>query len=180
MSIQRDNKSLPTTMHILTPDECSTEELASFSRLVRQGNQVMGAGLETRVAEAAYLGFARFNERLVGVGALKVPRPAYQAKVFSAADVVDRIAGFRLELGWVFVLPEFRSLGIAQTLLCKLLAMDRGNGIYATTRADNPVIHGILRHLRFETLGHPFLSSRKEAYNYLWGHRDDSCPPYEA
>jgi GNAT superfamily N-acetyltransferase len=173
MSIKRKSKQASLAIRILTPGECSAADLQFFLRLVRQGAQVRVVGLKSRIATAAWLGFAWLDRKLAGVAALKNPRSAYRSKVFSAAQATALIDRFPLEFGWAFVVPECRGLGIAKTLLHALLAKQEDNGTFATTRADNPFMQRILRDSGFEVLGEPFSSPRHETSVYLWGHSND-------
>jgi GNAT superfamily N-acetyltransferase len=168
MSTKRNRKRIALEIRILTPEECPDEDLRSFVRMVRQGGQVTSAGLEARIASAAWLGLARLGGKLAGVAALKVPRRAYHSKVFSAAQASEQAHRFPLEFGWAFVVPPFRGLGIAKALLGALLAKNVGGGTFATTRADNRFMERILRDAGFEILGQPFQSPRKETTNSLW------------
>ena len=172
----RKNKSDSLVIRICVPQECTADDLRSFARFVRQGEQVTSEGLETRIAEAAWLGFALFNRRVVGVAAIKNPQPNYQFKVFSAAEVPARIREFTLEFGWVFILPEYRSLGIATSLLQELLAKVSADGIFATTGSENRHMHQTLLRSGFQVVGQPFKSTRKETTNFLWVRSSSSNP----
>lgn len=176
MNTKRESKLAALELRILAPGECSAEDLQSFAGMVRQGAQVASAGLEDRIASAAWLGFAWLDEKLVGVAALKNPRPNYRSKVFSAAQVACLAHRFPLEFGWVVIVPEYQGLGIAKALLCKLLAKNTVGGAFATASADNQRIQRILRNSSFEVLGKPFPSPRKETVIYLWGHVNSSRP----
>jgi GNAT superfamily N-acetyltransferase len=168
MSIKRKSKRASLVIHILTPGECSAEDLQSFARLVRQGDQVSSAGLESRIAAAAWLGFAWSGRRLAGVAALKIPRSEYRRKVFSAAQASTPARSFQLEFGWAVVLPQFRGLGIAKSLLRELLAKNAATGTFATTNEDNRFMQKILQDSGFQLTGQPFRSRRKQTSNYLW------------
>jgi GNAT superfamily N-acetyltransferase len=168
MSMKGKNKRDSTVLRILAPNECSAKDLRFFARLVRLGEQVASAGLEARIRAAAWLGFAWFGGALVGVAALKAPRPTYRDKIFSAAEVATLAVHFPLEFGWVLVTPQFRGLGIAKKLLCHLMAKNSGDGIFATTSVDNHFMHKILQSSGFQMVGQPFPSDRRNATNFLW------------
>jgi GNAT superfamily N-acetyltransferase len=166
--IQNDNNTSLVSVRICAPSECAAADLRSFARFVRKGKQITANGLELRIAVAAWLGFAWIDEKLGGVAALKNPRPAYQKKVFSAAHAATIALQFPLEFGWVHTAAQFRGRGIATALLGELLAKNSGEGIFATTNAENHIMQKILRDSGFEMAGQPFPSDRTDAINVLW------------
>lgn len=168
MCTRKKDKDRPLKIVILAPIDSSAKDRCAFSRLLRQGKQVVTAGLEGRIAEAAWLGFAWHDGQLAGVAAIKVPRPTYRKKVFAGAGVANLFSHFSLEFGWVFVLPEFRGLGIAHTLLRELLVKSNDRNIFATTAANNQVMERILKRSGFEQMGQHFQGEQSNANIRLW------------
>jgi GNAT superfamily N-acetyltransferase len=138
------------------PGECSPQDVASFCKLVKAGGEVAEAGLEQLVNQARRLVFARSDNALVGVAALKTPRPNYKARVFRKAGV-GNADDYPLELGWVFVVPEHRRQGISGRLVEAALEGTDG-GAFATSRLDNTHMHGCLERHGFERSGQPYKS----------------------
>ena len=59
------------------PRECSAAQLAHFKRLVIEGGEVTGAGLDQKISRAEHLVFAFDDQgKLAGIGALKRPTRA--------------------------------------------------------------------------------------------------------
>lgn len=139
-----------------SPRDCSAADLASFCNLVRLGGQVNNAVLEAGVKRARSLAFALAAGRVVGAGGLKVPLLNYRDKVFRKA-AVEGATEFRLEFGWVFVLPEHRKLGLSTAIASELLKDEAGQ-LYASSVTTNDAMHRTLFRLGFRRVGHPYPS----------------------
>ena len=150
---KKQRKAIRT--RIVAPEVCSVEELQSFAQMVRHGDQVTRTGLESRIAAAAWLGFAWIGEEPRRRGRLEDSPAHVPKKVFSAASVEPLASHCHLEFGWVPVLPPFRGLGIAKTLLCELTAKHSG-GIFATTSRRQSIHAKNPSTLRFRRSGPRF------------------------
>jgi ribosomal protein S18 acetylase RimI-like enzyme len=151
------NKATPQSEEALKrPEECTAEELAEYVRLLRRGRQVKGAALERRVRSASRLAFHRDGADLVGIAALKRPLPSYKKRVFDKAGVPERAPGFDTELGWAYTAPEHRGRGICKSLVDRLLRSAPQESVFATTRAGNVPMRGILSEVGFQKVGDPF------------------------
>ena len=72
---------------IFLPSDCTAQALADFEKLVVEGGAVNSEGLGQRIRDASRLLFLRASDdQLIGVGALKHPRPEYRNKVFVDAQ----------------------------------------------------------------------------------------------
>src|SRR5438876_9949514 len=92
------------TSSIFSPSDCAAEALADFEKLVVEGGTVDPQGLTQRIRNALRLLFLRTSDgQLVGVGALKHPRPSYRNRVFANAQATTASYEYRVELGWVVV-----------------------------------------------------------------------------
>lgn len=133
--------------------------LDAVHRLLLAGGEVEPRELEERLAKVVALALLRDGETVLGVAAIKPRRPRYAAKVAAASgfDLGDR----RRELGYVHVVPALRGKGWGRRLVAVALAGAGGEPLYATTRADNPAIAGILRRFGFRPVGRPWRSSRR-------------------
>src|SRR5436309_15958173 len=90
------------TSSIFSPSDCAAEALADFEKLVVEGGAVDPQGLTQRIRNAFRLLFLRTSDgQLVGVGALKHPRPSYRNRVFANAQATIASDEYRVELGWV-------------------------------------------------------------------------------
>ncbi|MFZ1991718.1 MAG: hypothetical protein WAW96_18330 [Alphaproteobacteria bacterium] len=133
------------------PNECQQSELEEFVDLVRLGREVQRNGLESRVEHAWCLAFVRQRNVLQACGGVKVPDPGRRQKYFTAAAISDDADKYRLELGWVFVVPSLRGLGIADDMTRKLVEFVDGEALYATSAAANKPMHRILSGAGFST-----------------------------
>jgi len=155
------------TQFLKEPSECSEPELEEFERLVRIGFAGSDDSLPTRVRSANCLAFQFEPENgSVAIAGLKQPRGERIAEVFAKAECDLVPDEWRVELGWVFVSPKHRKVGIARVLCEQLLERAGGSPIFATTRPDNVPMIKILEGLGFEPAGRPFLRRGQELVLY--------------
>jgi predicted GNAT family N-acyltransferase len=145
---------------IKAPSECTAGERGDFASLVLAGGEVAAQGLEDRVNAAQRLIFIKRNGCLTAVAAIKKPKPGYRRGVFEKAHSPRVAAEYRLELGWVFVMPSARGTGLSHVLVGAALGSVSGEGIFATSRSDNVAMHKALLASGFTASGKPYASSR--------------------
>ena len=148
---------------IREPDGCSDAEIAAFCCFVRQGGEVEERGLEDRVRRAKALAFLYVSGTLVGVAALKQPNQRYRDGVFKKAKVSQCTALFDLELGWVYVLPEYRGKHYSAVLSAAAKSQSNNASIFATTRSDNKPMQKTLERLGFKRIGNTYDSTRLDS-----------------
>jgi GNAT superfamily N-acetyltransferase len=148
------------TSSIFSPSDCTAEALAEFETLVIEGGAVGPQGLTQRVRNAFRLLFLRTLEgQLVGVGALKHPRPGYRDRVFANAQATAASDQYRVELGWVVVAKTHQGQGLSTRIVGELLTFAKNENVFATTRADERVMRYASDH-GFEINGKPYPSGR--------------------
>lgn len=144
------------------PIACTDGELQEFGRLVRQGFEGSDDALDDRIRDAKWLAFRyTAGDTMGAIAALKAPTDRYRDDVFKKADAPVSSADYRLELGWVFVIPEQRGQRVAETLCQSLLARVSRSCVFATTRPDNIPMIRILLALGFVRTGTPFPHQRR-------------------
>src|ERR1043165_5323204 len=141
-----------------TPDACTSLELAEFSALVRVGGEVVTQGFDQLLRNADTLFFARNGDCLVGTAALKRPRDAYRASVFSKAKTTENPESFSIEFGWVFVLPLCRRQGLSHKFAREATSYAGSRRMFATARADNEAMIKALLAAGFHRHARDFLS----------------------
>jgi GNAT superfamily N-acetyltransferase len=148
------------TSSIFSPSDCTTEALADFEKLVLEGGAVDPQGLTQRIRSAFRLLFLRTSDgQLVGVGALKHPRPGYRDRVFTTAQATTASDEYRVELGWVVVAKTHQGQGLSTRIVGELLPFAKNENVFATTRADERVMRYASDH-GFEINGKPYPSGR--------------------
>jgi GNAT superfamily N-acetyltransferase len=148
------------TSSIFSPSDCTAEALAEFETLVIEGGAVGPQGLTQRIHNAFRLLFLRALEgQLVGVGALKHPRPGYRDRVFANAQATAASDQYRVELGWVVVAKTHQGQGLSTRIVGELLTFAKNENVFATTRADERVMRYASDH-GFEINGKPYPSGR--------------------
>jgi len=145
---------------VKSPENCSNTEIDAFIAFVLDGGEVSIQGLAERIRSAKTLVFARVDDSVVGVAALKQPLASYRRRVSSGSGVPILTATFPYELGWVYVSPESRGKGLSLLLSQAALAHNKGAGMFATSRTDNIRMHSTLAKLGFVAAGNPFASGR--------------------
>jgi ribosomal protein S18 acetylase RimI-like enzyme len=150
------------------PTACTAGQRRDFARLVRQGFEGSDDGLAHRIEEAHLLGFYyTTGEGLAAVAALKSPGERYRSDVFEKAGVAASPGDYRLELGWVYVVPAHRGKQVAEKLCRQLLACVPASCVFATTRISNAVMIRILLSLGFERVGKPYLRRNEKLIVFL-------------
>ena len=145
---------------IIEPRLCTELELATFCKLVLQGGEVEGHGLEQRVKKAKTLVFLKVNDEVVGVAALKEPSKTYRDRVFRKASVPNAADPFHLELGWVYVLPNHQGKKYSHIISAAAMSQSERRPTFATTRLDNVAMQRTLDRLAFRRLGDSWRSDR--------------------
>lgn len=148
---------MPATTRLKEPADCSEDERQAFARLVRQGFNGSDDTLDDRIRGADRLAFHYTDGgTLAAIAGLKAPSEQYRDDVFTKADAGLAATEYRLELGWIFVLPDHRGKGLGQQLCEQLLERQSAGGVFATTRTDNMHMMRILDALHFTRIGRPY------------------------
>jgi predicted GNAT family N-acyltransferase len=129
------------TSSIFSSSDCTAQQLADFEKLVIEGGAVNPQGLAQRIRNASRLLFLRAPDgQLLGVGALKHPRPSYRNKVFADAQATVPADEYPVELGWVVVAKSHQGQRLSTRIVGELLALAKNENVFATTRADQRVM----------------------------------------
>ena len=143
---------------IFLPSDCTAQALADFEKLVVEGGAVNSKGLGQRIRNASRLLFLRASDdQLIGVGALKHPRPEYRNKVFADARATVSADEYPVELGWVVVAKSYQGRRLSTRIVSELLAFAKDENIFATTRTDERVL-SFAFDCGFKINGKPFSS----------------------
>ena len=160
---------------IFLPSDCTAQALADFEKLVVEGGAVNSEGLGQRIRNASRLLFLRASDdQLIGVGALKHPRPEYRNKVFADARATVSADEYPVELGWVVVAKSYQGRRLSTRIVSELLAFAKDENIFATTRTDERVL-SFAFDCGFKINGKPFSSGNgydlvlylRNAHDYL-------------
>jgi len=166
------------TAHFKEPIFCTEGERREFARLVRQGFESADEGLHGRIRDAKWLAFYyAAGDTLAAVAALKAPNDRYRDDVFQKAEARVSPADYKLELGWVFVVPAHRGNRIAESLCPLLLARVPTSCVFATTRTNNISMIRILLALGFARAGKPYPRRSKDLILFLRSWPTFVAPP---
>jgi len=148
------------TSSIFSPSDCTAQALAELEKLVIEGGAVDPQGLAQRIRNASRLLFLRAaDDRLVGVGALKNPKPSYRNHVFAAAQATVSADDYPVELGWVVVAKSLQGRRLSTRIVGELLTFAKNENVFATTRADQRVM-SFASDYGFKINGQPYPSDR--------------------
>lgn len=151
------------TVDARSPAEWPKEILAEFETLVRAGGQVAIQGLSARIADAHSLACHFENGRLVATSALKKPHPSYRERLSKRSGFDLNQSTHPYEVGWVYVLPDHRGLGLSRPLVEACLAAIGHIGVFATTRTDNMAMRCTLKRCGFVEAGNVYKSNHGDA-----------------
>jgi RimJ/RimL family protein N-acetyltransferase len=153
------------------PKNITAEQCEDFERLVRIGFRTARTNLNTRIRAAKCLAFHYSpSGELTAIAALKAPDDQYRHDVFKMADSPASYTDFKVELGWVYVVPAYRRKQVATELCTQLLSSATGDFVFATTRSDNAVMSRILRACAFSEVGKPYMHRGEQLRLYLRRH----------
>lgn len=145
---------------LISPVQCSNEEIQSFCRLVLEGDQVPGDGLAERIKICQLLGFAYEGKELIAVTAVKNPNEQYKHGVFTKAGVPNLSSKYPYEIGYAFTKKAYRGKGIHQQLVTALIKESGATHFYGTTKSAN--VPYILEKIGFAKTGKDYQNDEKE------------------
>jgi hypothetical protein len=149
-------------VHSKDPKDCNPQELAAFTELVLEGGEAAAAGLPGRVQGAVALAFLTAEQGRLGVAGLKRPKASYRTKVAQGSGIELPEERFPFELGWVYVRKGIR--GGKSKMLCEpLIPYAEREGVFATSRTNNPWMHATLLALGFARVGSEWPSDENPA-----------------
>jgi GNAT superfamily N-acetyltransferase len=147
--------------------EYSQDQLVQIAALIAHGGEVSAETVLGNLMRAPLIGSAFMGETAIGAVVLKQPNPSYRSKVFASAGVSDLESQFRLEVGYVYVLPEFRHTGAGMRLM-QAVNRKLPPNVFATSREENTLINTVLRFAGFKKTGEPYSSARGDYQLLLW------------
>jgi predicted GNAT family N-acyltransferase len=163
------------TSSVFAPSDCTAQALTDFEKLIIEGGAVNPQGLAQRIRNASRLLFLRaLDGQLLGVGALKQPRPKYRNKVFADARATVPADEYPVELGWVVVAKSHQGQRLSTRIVGELLPFAKNENIFATTRVDQRVM-SFASDYGFKINGEPYPSGR--GYDLVLYLRDGARSP---
>lgn len=135
------------------PHLCTESEINGFAELLYKGGEVDSTGLVDRIKTAYLLAFLKIDDKLVGIRALKKPNDTYRNYVSKNSNIKLDIHSFPFELGWSFILEEFRGNAHSYKLGKHLIDAVSHEGVFSTTRTNNIAVHKVLIRLGFVRKG---------------------------
>ena len=149
---------------VKSPCVCSCEDIYKFCKVVCESDLVSPCGLTERVKRAEALVFLYTDAELVGVAALKKSSDLHRSEVFEKADSQVSAEEFTYEVGWVFVLPEYRGNRYSRNLVEAALSRAEHHGVFAMMKTDNTPMLSTFTGCGFHKEGKSFRSDRGRCY----------------
>ena len=126
----QDERERDYVVEACVPEHLIETEMAACIAIVKEGEAVDPEAAEQELARAGLLAVARKAGQVVGVGAIKRPRPGYAAKIAKRSRHV--FPPDTPELGYVAVDPAHRGNHLSSKIVAALLAEHEGP-LFATT-----------------------------------------------
>lgn len=152
---------------ISSPSELTSQQLEDMSQLISSGQEVTMSVVNRNLKNAVSIAYAYDNGIPVGVIVLKNPVASYRTKVFNEAGVPELASTYQAEIGYTYVLPEYRTRGVG-VRLCRVMVNSISSPIYATTREQNTTINKLLKFAGFNETGDKWQSDRGNYNLILW------------
>jgi hypothetical protein len=114
-----------------SPCDLSKEEIAKCLSVIKKGSAVDSASAASQLPLASVVAIVRAEQEIVGVGAIKQPRPRYASKV--ARNSEFPFDSNMLELGYVAREPSHRGHNLSERVVSKLLSASPAVPLFATT-----------------------------------------------
>lgn len=150
------------SFEIFTTKEITKPDAEAFIKLLVEQGKVQPPTLK-RIQSCQKIIFCKWGEKRIAIGAIKPKTPSdFDA---SKADLSALKEDVIWELGYIYVQPEYRGLGLSSTIARLLLRdLDRENLIASTELyAGNPMV-GVLQKNGFHLMGKPWKSTRHDGY----------------
>ncbi len=126
----KDDESQNYDVKACAPSDLSSAEFAACVAVIKEGDAVDPDSAEAELPHAKVLAVARKRDDIVGVGAIKRPRPQYAARI--AARSGYSFDPNTPELGYVAVDPKHKKHGLSHRIVAELLSKHEGP-LFATT-----------------------------------------------
>ncbi len=144
---------------ICKPKEFSSKEKQDIINLIKEGEAVAEFLVRIGINRAEMVACCFDEDKLVGVGAIKLPFDSYKIRIHNATKTEEDIRKYNIELGYISVHKSFQRQGIGSTIVKKLLPLENAN-IFATTRKEG--MRKILLSNGFEETGKPYGDEKPE------------------
>lgn len=161
---QQKEKKITEATQVNSPRNISDDLINKLVVLVAKGGEVAMDVVHRNIKNSSIIAWAESDNKPIAVGVLKNPVDSYRQKVFQSAGKPELANRYKLELGYIYVEPEFRSQGLASDIVKQL---SRAN-VYATTRENNSKMNSILQNAGFTQTGNPYASARGDYNIILW------------
>ncbi|MGA7161199.1 MAG: hypothetical protein WBZ48_09355 [Bacteroidota bacterium] len=145
--------------NLKTPGDCTPEEKDSFFQMEKEANKVAKATLRASIERARLLAFCYDKSSLVGIGSIKYPTDSYKKKVFKSANYTLP-ADLKYELGYIYTIKSHEGMGIASSIIARLLAAEKSVSMFATTDLTQKEMQHILENHQFKKCGVSYKSGR--------------------
>ncbi|TXF89280.1 GNAT family N-acetyltransferase [Neolewinella aurantiaca] len=150
---------------IKPPADCTAEELEDFYEMCKEADQVSLINLKDRILNCPFLAFARHEEKIAGIAAIKVAGENYRQRTFTASKTTLDNKLFPHEVGYVYTKPFYQKNGIGSTLADMLISKFTDQNLFATT--GNPTMKRILEKGGFGVAGSSYPGDHNDTLELL-------------
>lgn len=142
-------------------NEINKNDFAAIFKLISEGGEVKIHILKNRLLETALIAYSKFDSEIIATAAIKKPNDEYNDSVFLKSKSIYDYNDFNYELGYVYVVQNFRRIGIALRICKEICSCFESHNLYSTVRAKNIPIQKILNNIGFTFSGMEFFNRSK-------------------
>jgi hypothetical protein len=143
---------------VIARAEGSAADRALFFETLLKSGEVTRDGLEDRIARAHALAFVYAEVDVAAIGAIKQPGDGYRRDKFHQSHSPASANDYPVELGYVYVDPQFRGHGLSRIVGDSLRPFFADQGCFATSKQSRHFMHRTLTALGFMQSGDAFPS----------------------
>lgn len=138
-------------------EQCTGNELSIFEDFSAKARGKTPSNLKSIIRRCLYLGFAYHADIIIGIAGIKV---VPESKSWELAESVQDRHNYPYEIGFMYVVPEYRGQGINTSLVDLLLPLVDNQGVFLVTASENNIVINSFLKRGFTPAGQPYGSAQ--------------------
>lgn len=150
------------------PSEIFPNELEEIIKIISEYRDMSKDEIRSRILNSECIFIAKDNDKIVGTVSVKVPNDIISDNAFIKSGSEYKYGEFQFELGYLYVLEEYRNRGIAYNLEKMLCSTYKDYNIFAITNENNNISISLKLKLGFIQTGNKFKDRKSDNYLKLF------------